>query len=47
MTTRFALILFALVAAAAAADAVWNGGAAGVFLARKLVDLIEYLSVWR
>jgi hypothetical protein len=47
MPNRLALILGALIAAAILADQVLNGGAAGLFLMRKFVDMVEYLSFWR
>ena len=47
MPNRLALILCGLVALAVLADQVLNGGAAGLFLMRKFVDLVDYLSFWR
>lgn len=47
MPTRFALSIAAVVVAAILADLALNGGAASLFLVRKLFDLVEYLSFWR
>ncbi len=47
MTDRAALILILLVLALFGLDAVANGGEAGLFLLRKLADLVEYLAFWR
>jgi len=47
MTNRLALTIFALIVVAILADQALNGGAAGVFLMRKFIDLVEYLSFWR
>ena len=47
MPNRLALILCGLVALAVLSDQVLNGGAAGLFLMRKFVDLVDYLSFWR
>jgi hypothetical protein len=47
MSNRLALTLGALIVAALLADLGLNGGAASLFLMRKLVDLVDYLSFWR
>ncbi len=47
MTDRLAIILGAIVALLIAADLFANGGGVLLFLARKLLDLTEYLIFWR
>ena len=47
MPNRLALTLGGLVVAAIIADQMLNQGEAGLFLMRKFVDLVEYLSFWR
>lgn len=47
MTDRIALVLALLIAAAIAADVVFNSGQASVFLLRKLGDLVQYVMIWR
>ncbi|MFC3180415.1 hypothetical protein [Cypionkella sinensis] len=47
MTDRIALVLALLIAAAIGADVVLNSGAASVFLLRKLLDLVQYVMIWR
>ena len=47
MTDRIALVLASLIGAAILADIFLNNGTALMFLVHKLVDLIEYLSIWR
>ena len=47
MPNRLALILGVLVVLAILADQVLNRGHAGLFLMRKFVDLVDYLSFWR
>ncbi|SDY27094.1 hypothetical protein [Citreimonas salinaria] len=47
MTTRLALILGAVVLAAIAADLVLSDGRALLFLARKLLVLIDWMAFWR
>ena len=47
MTDRLAIILGAIVALLIAADLFANGGGVLLFLARKLLDLMEYLIFWR
>lgn len=47
MTDRIALVFAALIALAVLADVVLNQSAALLFLGKKLVDLIDYVSIWR
>ena len=47
MPYRLALTLFGLVAVGILADQRLNGGVAALFLMRKFVDLVDYLSFWR
>ena len=47
MTDRMYLVVAGLIVAAIVADAALNGGAALLFLVRKLIDLVEYLAFWR
>ncbi|MFN3210699.1 MAG: hypothetical protein ACE369_17185 [Roseovarius sp.] len=47
MTDRLALILGLLIVAALAWDYHYNAFDASFFLARKTVDLIEWLAFWR
>ena len=47
MPNRLAVILGVLVILAIIADQTLNGGQAELFLMRKLLDLVEYLSFWR
>lgn len=47
MTDRIAFLLAGVVALAILADLSFNGGSALLFLARKLVDLIDLVSIWR
>ncbi|MCV2880844.1 hypothetical protein [Actibacterium sp. XHP0104] len=47
MSNRSALILALLIAVGLIADQVANDGQASMFLARKMVDLIDYLAFWR
>ena len=47
MTDRIAFLLAGVVALAILADLSLNGGSALLFLARKLVDLIDLVSIWR
>ena len=47
MTDRIALVLALLIAAAIGADVVLNGGAASMFLLRKMLDLVQYVMIWR
>ncbi len=47
MTDRIALVLASVIIAAILADVFLNSSHALLFLLRKMVDLIEYLSIWR
>lgn len=47
MTNRIAFGLAAVLLAAGIADATLNSGEGLLFLARKLLDLVEYLAFWR
>ena len=47
MTDRLAIVLGVLIALLIAADLLANGGGVLVFLARKMMDLMEYLIFWR
>ncbi len=47
MSNRTAVILGLLIVVAILADQVLNGAAAGTFLMRKFIDMVEYLSFWR
>lgn len=47
MTNRIALILGALLLGLIAADLVLNGGAALLFLARRLHALLDWMAFWR
>ena len=47
MTNRIAVVLVLLIAAGITYDLVQNDGSALLFLARKLMELIEYLAFWR
>ena len=47
MTNAVALSLALLVLGAVAADQVWNGGAALVFVMQKFVALLDWLAFWR
>ncbi|MBV7409993.1 glyceraldehyde-3-phosphate dehydrogenase [Maritimibacter sp. DP1N21-5] len=47
MTNRVALILFLVVALAFAGDLILNEGAATLFLAKKLYDLLDWIAFWR
>ncbi len=47
MTDRIAFLLAGVVALAILADLSLNGGSAFIFLARKMVDLIDLVSIWR
>lgn len=47
MTDRIALVLAGALALAVLADLTLNGGSALLFLARKLVDLIDLVAIWR
>lgn len=47
MTNTIAVGLGLLLIGGFAADQFLNGGETSVFLAKKLMDLIEYLAFWR
>ena len=47
MTTRLALILAGLIAGFFALDAYVLHWGAGVFLLKRLLDLISYIAIWR
>ncbi|MGR3462017.1 MAG: hypothetical protein ACU0AX_07870 [Roseovarius sp.] len=47
MTNRIAIVLVLLILAAVAYDVQNNDHGGLLFLARKLLDLIEYLAFWR
>lgn len=47
MTNRIALWLGLILAAGIGADFALNNGAALFFLARKFLDLIEWVAFWR
>ncbi len=47
MSDRTALILFGAIVLLIGLDYAFNGGAADMFMLRKLTDFIEYLSFWR
>lgn len=47
MPNLVALILGLVLVAAAIADQALNGGEAGLYLMRKLLDAVDYLSFWR
>jgi predicted ATPase len=47
LTDRIAFVIAGLVGLAALADYALNNGEAMLFLARRMIDLISYLSFWR
>lgn len=47
MTNKIAIFLGLLIVAGLIWDFGWNDQAASVFMARKTVDLIEWLAFWR
>ncbi len=47
MTTRIAIILFLLIAGFFALDHYVLHLNAGVFLAKKMIDLMNYIAIWR
>jgi hypothetical protein len=47
MGYRSTLAIILVIIGLGVADTMLNRGAAGIFLAGKLADLIEYLAVWR
>ncbi len=47
LTDRIALVLAGLIALGILADFTLNQGATLLFLARKMIDLIALVSIWR
>ncbi|MCB2095739.1 MAG: hypothetical protein H6901_00430 [Rhodobacteraceae bacterium] len=47
MTNRIAIALVLIIAAFFVADHFWLHLDAGAFLARKLLDLIDWVAFWR
>lgn len=47
MSNKLAILLGLSIVAALAYDAVYHEWANSLFLARKMVDLIEWLAFWR
>lgn len=47
MDTRAAIYLALLLVAAMAGDLLLNGGAGLLFLARKFIDLMDWVEFWR
>lgn len=47
MNNRTVLVAILAIAAAIVADSWLNGGRASLFLLRKMVDLIDYVTFWR
>lgn len=47
MTNRIALVLGLLIIGAIVADYAYFGNEHGIFLAKKMTDLIEWLAFWR
>ncbi len=47
MTTRFAFILFALIAAFFVLDTYVLNLNAGVFLGKKILNLMNWIAIWR
>jgi hypothetical protein len=47
MTNKIALYLVGLIALAIGADLLLNDGIAVGFLARKFVELVEWVAFWR
>jgi hypothetical protein len=47
MTNTIALVLGIMIAAAIGVDIVANEGTALAFLARKFLDLVEWVAFWR
>lgn len=46
MTNQIALVLGLLILGAVGADFLFNAGDASMFLARKFLDLIEWVDFW-
>ena len=47
MLDRSALVVLVVIVAAILGDFAFNDGRAVMFLLLKLVDLVEYLQIWR
>jgi hypothetical protein len=47
MTNPISLVLAALIALVILADVMANQSAGSLFMGRKLLDLIEYVAIWR
>lgn len=47
MNTPIAIGLAALILLCVLADAIFNGWGASLFLARKSVDLVDWVAFWR
>lgn len=47
MTDRIAVVIVGVIALAIVADLALNGGSALLFLGKKSIDLIDYVSIWR
>ncbi|MBL4540482.1 MAG: hypothetical protein JKP98_08225 [Rhodobacteraceae bacterium] len=47
MTNAIAIGLVLVIGLGLGADAIWNDGMAGMFLARKFAALIEWMAFWR
>lgn len=47
MTNRLAIIFAVLIVGAILSDLIFNGGAASLFLLRKMMDLIDWMAFWR
>jgi uncharacterized membrane protein YobD (UPF0266 family) len=47
VTNTLAIVLGGIIVAALIFDQVTNAGNATMFLLRKIVDLVEYVSFWR
>jgi hypothetical protein len=47
LTDRIAVVFAGVIALAILADLTLNGGSALLFLGRKGLDLIDYVSIWR
>lgn len=47
LSNRIAFVLAGVIALAIVADLSLNGGSALLFLARKMIDLIALVTIWR
>ncbi|MGV6840196.1 MAG: hypothetical protein ACWA40_08390 [Planktomarina sp.] len=47
MSNRTALILALIIVASIVTDLMVNQGTASMFMAKKIMDLIEYVAFWR